>query len=244
MKHDVISPLLFTALDAHGGLERWRERVGLSSSMSISGELRRKKGMPATATPLRVTTDFHRQWTRMEHFGEADWTMIWTPERVQIENDDWEPIAVREQPRKAFEGHDFDTPWDILHLAYFSGYEMWTYNALPFVLAEPGYAVREIDPILEGGQLLRGLRARFPIGVHTHSAEQRFYFSSDGLLRRHDYDVDVVGGARAAQFLSDYVEVDGFQLPRTRRVHPRDRDGLVQRDTVLVAIDAADFSLS
>ncbi len=244
MKHEIISPLLFTALEAHGGLERWRERVGLSSTLSISGELRRMKGMAPTGTPLKVTTDFHRQWTTMEHFVRQDWTMTWVPNRVAIENDDWEPVAVREQPRAAFTGHRFDTPWDILHLAYFSGYAMWTYNALPFVLAEPGYEVREIDPIVEGGLLLRGLRARFPSDVHTHSAEQRFYFSGDGLLRRHDYEVDVLGGARAAQFLSDYVEVDGFYLPRTRRIHPRDAEGRVGRDTLLVAIDASDFALS
>jgi hypothetical protein len=52
--------------------------------------------------------------------------------------------------------------------------------------------------------MLRGLAVRFPEGVHSHTREQRFYFGSDGLLRRHDYEVDVWADTPAAHFLSDY----------------------------------------
>ncbi len=244
MKYDIINPVLVRALEAHGGWERWRERIGLSSSIRLGGDLWALKGTPMAAAPLRTATDFHRQWTSMAPFGQPDWTMTWTPDRVVIENESWEPVVTREKPRSAFIGHGFDTPWDPLHLAYFSGYAMWTYHALPFILAEPGYEVREIDPIVEGGKLLRGLKARFPEGIHSHSREQLFYFDAKGLLRRHDYAVDVFGGTGAAHFLSDYVEVEGFRFATKRRVHPREKDGFIRREVELVSIDLSDFVLS
>ena len=76
-------------------------------------------------------------------------------------------------------GTGYGTPWDPLHLAYFNGYAMWTYHALPFVLAEPGYGVIEIAAVEQDGQTLRGLGVRFPEGTHTHSREQRLYFGGD-----------------------------------------------------------------
>src|SRR2546428_5616243 len=38
-------------------------------------------------------------------------------------------------------------------------------------------------------------------------AEQTFYFDQQGLLRRHDYDVDVAGGTPAAHYVSAPTEV-------------------------------------
>jgi hypothetical protein len=49
---------------------------------------------------------------------------------------------------------------------------------------------------------------------------QRFWFADDGLLLRHDYVAEVVGGwARGAHFVGEYVEVDGLWVPRARWVH-------------------------
>ena len=97
-------------------------------------------------------------------------------------------------------------------------------------------------PCPDGGPL-RGLSARFPDGVHTHTQEQRFYFGSDGLLRRHDYEVDIWANTAAAHFLSDYVEVNGFKFPAKRRVHPRASDGTVQYGQDIVSVDLSDYVL-
>jgi hypothetical protein len=43
------------------------------------------------------------------------------------------------------------------------------------------------------------LRARLPDAIASHSTDLDFYFSADGLLRRHDYHVEVAGGFPAAQ---------------------------------------------
>jgi hypothetical protein len=53
-------------------------------------------------------------------------------------------------------------------------------------MAMPGFEVTEIAPWHEGRERGRGLRARFPDVIASHSPAQDFYFGDDGLLRRHD----------------------------------------------------------
>lgn len=242
MRDDPAIPLLVEALEAHGGLGRWRSFKGLSSTIVTGGALWGLKGIDLPPTPRRVVTEFHRQWAAFTPFGEEGWTMTWIPERVVIQQAT-DVIAERDKPRDAFAGHGFDTPWDPLHLAYFNGYAMWTYHALPFVLGEPGYEVEEIEPLVDEGETLRGLVARFPAGVHSHTREQRFYFAADGLLRRHDYEVDVWAGTAAAHYLADYVEVNGFRFPSKRVVYPRRPDGSIQRDLKTVTIELSNYAL-
>jgi hypothetical protein len=92
--------------------------------------------------------------------------------------------------------------------------------------------------------VLRGLRVRFPPDVHSHSPEQHLYFDAAGLLRRHDYEVDIAGRGRAAHMVSDYVEVQGLLFPTRRRVFMRNDDGTLQLDQMPVSIDLSDFQLS
>jgi hypothetical protein len=54
-----------------------------------------------------------------------------------------------------------------------------------------------------------------------------------GLLRRHDYEVEVASGARAAHLISDYVDVKGPLFPTQRRVFMRNEDGTLQLDNEL-----------
>jgi hypothetical protein len=57
------------------------------------------------------------------------------------------------------------------------------------------------------------------------------------LLRRHDYTVDILGGARALNYASDYRRVDGIVFPVTRRVVAYEGDYQPVKEPVLVAID-------
>ncbi|HEX8667005.1 MAG TPA: hypothetical protein VF727_01370 [Allosphingosinicella sp.] len=242
MNQERIPPLLAEALDAHGGLERWRSSKGLSSTIVTTGVLWALKGAEVPPEPRTVTTDFHRQWAGFTPFLDPASTMTWTPDRVAIQQAS-DLVGERFDPRAAFAGHGLETPWDALHLAYFQGYAMWTYHALPFLLAQPGFEVREIEPVVEEGVTLRGLAANFPEAVHTHSRDQRFYFDPAGLLRRHDYQVDVSGGTRAAHYLSGNVEADGFKFPTRREVYQREEDGSVSREHLIVGIELSDYRL-
>jgi hypothetical protein len=44
------------------------------------------------------------------------------------------------------------------------------------------------------------------------------------MLRRHDYNVNIAGGFRAAQLTSDYVVVNGVHQPMKRRAYARGPD--------------------
>jgi hypothetical protein len=59
----------------------------------------------------------------------------------------------------------------------------------------------------------------------THSTEQTLYVGSDSLFRRHDYDVEISGGAAGAHCISDYTKVAGIMIPARHRIFPRSPDG-------------------
>jgi hypothetical protein len=234
--------LLQEAIDAHGGSDRWRRFKGVASTIITGGLLWDIKGAKIIRAPRRATSEFRRQWTRVAPFGDPDWTMTWTPEHVEITNGTGTIVAQRDNGREAFD-RSYDAPWDPMNLAYFNGYAMWTYHAVHFVFSEPGYEARESEPIAHEGEMLRGLAIRFPEGIHSHTREQQFYFGADGLLRRHDYEVDVWAGTSAAHFLSDYVDVNGLQFPRRRSVFARLPDGRPDLDLNLVTIELSEYTL-
>jgi hypothetical protein len=202
------------------------------------------KGIPLDDTPRVITSEFRRQWTRVEPFGQGDWHMLYEPQRVLIETQAGDVVAQLDNPRGTFDGHAWETPWTPLQLAYFNGYAMWTYYNLPFLLGEPRVETTEVASIEDGGSNLRGLRVRLPLEVHSHSPEQTLYFDDRGLLRRQDYEVDVAGRGRAAHLISGYIDVQGLLFPTRRRVFLRDADGTILFDQMAVSIDLSEFALS
>jgi hypothetical protein len=108
-----------------------------------------------------------------------------------------------------------------LQRAYFNGYAR-TYLTTPFLLALDGVSVREIARVEDDGRNWRGLQARFPADIASHSAVQEFYFGDDYLIRRHDYRVDVAEGFPAIQYVYDIVDADGIKMPsKTARLPGR-----------------------
>jgi hypothetical protein len=95
----------------------------------------------------------------------------------------------------------------------------------------PG-TIPDAIPWEEDGELLRRLRVKFPDTIAIHTREQIGYFGKDGLLRRHDYAVDVLRGAQGAHYLYDYSDCAGFKI-----VYPRGGDNRRVREPILVSID-------
>ena len=109
MTTGAINPFLADALEAHGGVERWRTFAGLTSTIRSGGRLWGLKGIDMPPIPRVATTDFRRQWMSVTPFGDPDWTMTWVPERIVIESSTNHVIAERENPRDAFAGHEYTT---------------------------------------------------------------------------------------------------------------------------------------
>lgn len=236
--------LLAEVLDAHGGLDTWRKFTTVTASVVSGGFLWSMKGIDIDDAPRALASTFRRQWTRIAPFGNANWHMTYEPNHVVIESGAGEVIAEQHNPRETFAGHTWETPWTPAQLGYFQGYAMWTYYNLPFVIGEPGFEVAEIPSLTQDGQSLTGLCVSFPREAHTHCAEQSLYFDDRGLLRRHDYEVDVAGKRRAAHLVGEYVDVQGLRLPTRRRVFLCNADGTLQLDRAVVTIDLSDFRLS
>jgi hypothetical protein len=238
-----MNDLLARVIAAHGGLERWNAFTTATATIVTGGALWGMKGLVQDADPREMTVTLHEETASVSPFGSPEWRSAFAPERIAIETTAGAVVSERSDPRASFAGHGLDTPWDPLHRAYFNGYALWTYLTTPFLLAMPGFEVTEITPWREGSERWRGLRARFPDSIASHSAAQEFYFGDDGLLRRHDYHVDVAGGFPAAQYVYDIVDVDGLRFPTRRRAYMRGPGLEALRESVMVTIDLSNFRL-
>ncbi|MCW2516603.1 MAG: hypothetical protein JWR11_5645 [Mycobacterium sp.] len=237
-----MTDLLSAVLDAHGGLERWRQLDRVEATIVSGGGLWAVKGQPQDPTPRRMSAALHREWASVRPFGADDQKTDFTPQRIAIEKLDGRLVSEQLDPRQSFAGHDFSTPWNPLQRAYFNGYALWTYLTTPFLLAMDDVAVREIDSVSDGGETWRGLQAVFPPQIASHSRVQEFYVGDDYRMRRHDYRVDVAGGFPAVQYVSGIVETDGIRLPTIRRAYRADANNCALKDQLMVAIDLSDIS--
>ena len=84
----------------------------------------------------------------------------------------------------------------------------------------------------------------FPPGIATHSTVQTFYIGTDGLLKRHDYDTEVLGGTPAAYYVNDYQEISGILLPTSRKVLRRMPDGTAAHELLIVTIALNDVEFT
>jgi hypothetical protein len=183
-----------------------------------------------------VRLDLHEQRASHYPFTAPHVRTSFTAQRIALETADGTVVAERLDPRASFPA-DVRAPWDELQVAYFAGYAMWTYVTSPFTFTFPGYVTKELSPVTEEGQTWRRLKVTFPDYIATHNREQIFYFDSDGLLRRHDYNPEVINAGPAAHYPSEYKEYDGIMVPTRRRVYRLGQDGSVSRDVELVTID-------
>jgi hypothetical protein len=238
-----MSTLLESAIAARGGRARWREINTLTAHVSVGGGTLARKGWAGALNDARFAIDPHRQHTEIQPFGKPWQRGVFEPDRTTILGADGQPLASRDDPRRAFAGHGLATPWDAQHLLYFAGYAMWTYLTTPFLFEMQGFRVEELAPWEEEGETWRRLRVKFPDETPSHSPIQTLYFGDDGLLRRHDYSVDVIGGTSSANYASDHRDFGGLVFPTKRRVFTIDEDGLPVRDRVILSIDFNDIDL-
>ena len=172
--------------------------------------------------------------TRLPDIGER---IVFTPDQVSLESDSGTRLDARIEPRSSFAGQPADSRWDKLHAGYFSSYALWGYLTTPFLYTYPGFETREIEPWQENGERWRVLEVTFPKEYAAHTRVQHSYFGEDGLLRRHLYTVDVLGGAAGANYAFEYRAVEGVKLSTKRRVFAYDANRQKVPEPVLISID-------
>ena len=129
-------------------------------------------------------------------------------------------------------------------MAYFAGEATWTYLNTPFLYTHEGFKTEEIAPLKLETETWRRLKVTFPDNVKSHTREQISCFGDYGLLRRHDYTVNVLGGTPGLNYAFDYRNVDGIVFPTKRRVFAYEGDYQPVKEPLLVAIDMGQITLT
>lgn len=232
--------LLQLAIERHGGLNAWNKLHSLQANASIGGALWDQKQVTGLFKNTRVALNLHNQQV-VTHLVDVEERIVFTPKQVTLETESGKTLDTRLDPRAAFAGQSADSKWDKLHAGYFCSYALWGYLTTPFLYTYLGFEAHETEPWHEDGERWRVLKVTFPDEYAAHTRTQYAYFGEDGLLRRHLYTVDVLGGAQGVNYASEYRAVDGVMLATRRRVLAYDDARRKVPEPVLVSIDLSEM---
>jgi hypothetical protein len=235
--------LLHEVIEAHGGLDRWNSHSTLLARVRGGGSLWRIKGQDGVLGDYRTRITMHEQ--KASHgWPGGGLTAEYTPARVAIEDADGTALEQRHAPAAAFDGRDLSTPWDRLHLAFFTGFAMWSYLTEPFSLAGDTVEATELEPWHEGTEMWRRLKIDLPADMVGHH-ENVYYIDRNALIRRHDYIAPLLGrGAMtAAHMTSGHESFDGLVFPTERRVYRIDENNrpITAEPTVSISLSNITF---
>jgi hypothetical protein len=216
--------LLDEALDAHGGAQRWAAARRIRARVRSGGLLIRTRVPGNRFADYEATVEPAERRSVLDPFPTDGRRGVFDRGEARIESADGAVTESRTNPRAAFSGGSGlrrNLRWDALDATYFAGYAMWNYLTTPYLLTRDGVDVREGKRWSENGESLRRLEVTFPAELDTHSERQTFYFDSGGMLRRHDYVAEVVGGwAHGAHYCAEHTESGGLKFPTRRWVRP------------------------
>jgi len=234
--------LLEEILEAHGGRTRWELVETISFDLRTGGLLPRTRFPGGGFADAHVTVNPRERTGVSGPFPGRGRRGVFEDGTVRIETDSGTVLDSRADPRSDFfglAGLRRNLRWDPLDATYFAGYALWGYLSFPWILTGSGFEIRRgRDWAVGPDETWRALEVRFPAGLDAHCAEQIFWIGPDGLLRRNDYTVEVIGRwARAAHRCERYAEAGGLLFPTRRRVYPRPRNLRALPGPVLVALD-------
>lgn len=232
-----MNDLLALALKAHGGLQRWDEFKTLKAELTVGGAIWQVKQQPGLLSNKVFEINTHTERLTITPFSGPDSRSVFVPDLLALETLDGKIIEMRDHPEASFAGQTRETPWDRFHVAYFASEALWTYLTSPFLYSYPGFESEEIEPWQENGEEWRRLKVTFPDHIASHCKTQITHFGPDGLMRRHDYTVDILGGASGANYVMDYQEFQGIQMPTKRRIYAYDDNREKVPEPLLVSLD-------
>jgi len=239
-----MNSLLEITIKAHGGLDPWKKYNTVSAHLNVDGLTWVRKQQPGVVKDVLVNIHTKSQDVLFKQNTGDKLTARFEKNRVSVSDQFGKPLEMLDNPRPSFEGHTRESSWSLPQAFYFASYAIWIYFNAPFVFADPEYIVQEIEPWEENGERWRRLRVTFPDGVHTHSKIQTFYIDNTGLIRRHDYNVEISANVASAHYLYDYIDVQGIKFPTKRMVFLRKDDNTsLQPEPLLVKVDIENLKL-
>lgn len=243
MKHST-KQLLEKVLAAHG-VENAAKFKTVKIHTNIGGITWTIKGHENALADVEFSGSLSEQKATWKNPFQPGYTSAFEPGKVQLFDQRGTLLEELNNPRESFKGHTIETPWTRAQLIYFSSYATWNYATAPFNLLISGVEINELEDWIENGETLNRLEVIYPDGFATHSKRQVFYFDQKGLLKRHDYWPEVLGGSSATQIIEDHKTFDGVVTGTKRRIYIlNDTDNSYQTDPVLVSIDILSVSFA
>lgn len=120
VRDDALVSLLDEAVEAQGGMARWRAVEQLRVAVRCGGLAFKLKGQGETLRSFTATVDTHRPHVVLDGIGTFD----------------------AAEPRPP--GMARRLRWDTADIVHFAGYALWGYLAAPFMLVEHDFRVREL----------------------------------------------------------------------------------------------------
>ena len=232
--------LLGDVLQASGGPDLWRQMRRFTVHLSIGGALCARKCRAARLTDLVAEGGTQEQAVEITGFNAGDRRALYRPDWVAIEGRDGQLLQERYASPVKFRDCMKSTRWDELQLAYYYGYLIWNYVAVPFILADSDVITEELESSDAHGESWRGLKVEFPPRVVTHSARQTFYFDREGLLRRVDYPAIDDDRTQIAQVFWEHQRFSGIFVPTLCRISKLGVGGPLVAESPLLDIEIFD----
>lgn len=240
--------LLESVIAAHGGQERWDQFTTLTARYQVGGPFWLSKGQPGLLGDELVVADTRSEKIRFTRQDEQQAGRVIEFDndvlRVQVTDASGGLIAEWRDPRASFLGLDSNSRWDVPQTAYFISYATWHYLTEPFLFAYPGVQTSEIEPWAEDGQTWRVLRVTYPENIATHNPTELYYFDSNFMQRRMDYQPEVNGFSPTAHYQYAEQVFDGIVIPTQRRIHHRRADRTADRSIAYITLDLSDVKFS
>jgi hypothetical protein len=187
-----------------------------------------------------MSVTLHKQGSVLEKVFPEGLRGIFEPQRVLLTTREGRLVEELQHAGETFKGLGWETHWNRLQFVHFALYATYTYFTTPFCFALPGVTTKEIDRWAEAGESWRRLEVNFPESFTTHNKRQVFYFDENGLLKRHDYWAETLGGAGAAQYVFDYKDFNGIMMPTRRNIYALQDNNQYVAEPVLVTIKVLD----
>lgn len=199
------------AIEAHGGEARWRRVQTIATKWTFRGTMFKLRLRENELRGLSARVSTKTQTVEVSPFAKKE-RGHFTPQRVELQEGG--VLQALDAPRATFRNPRTVVWWNDLEALYFSGYVLWNYLQLPFLLLWPGLTFETLGQTTHAGERWDKVGVTFPEDVATHSRRQTFFFGPDGLLKRHDYSVEIMSTlAHGARFIRATQTVNGLVLP-------------------------------
>ena len=110
-----MNDLLKFTIDAHGGLDAWRQFTTVSAHTHVGGELWGIKGHAGEIKEVDVIVNLLEQ--KVSHIPNDQWHTMYSPDRIAIETGAGDLVEELYNPRASFKGHNWDTSGPIFNSA-------------------------------------------------------------------------------------------------------------------------------